>query len=313
MAAYGNRTSNTISEILRNSNIFAEEMHQGSNLGGQNSIDLSASGINSDKIAQIIKMIVLATKKPYQILDSTGAEIFSILPSGNIKIGTVEITASVAEINHLIGASSGIQDQINAIDQDHATPIATHKALASDHHAKYTTAEAEAVITAELVNGQLIDNAIDVLLQAQRVLPLSVNPGGGAIHSDVGSLPHIAGLYMPASDINCFVNYIFRLPDGFSSSVTVHFIVMWSTSSTVAYYMNSGYENWDYGEVMSQATPPNSATQNFIKPPATVDYKVMELTRAITSITKEFLTVSLRANSSNTSYIHILGAYLTET
>jgi cytoskeletal protein CcmA (bactofilin family) len=44
------------------------------------------------------------------------------------------------------------------------TDISVHVGNASAHHAKYTTAEAEAVITAELVNGQSIDNAIDALI-----------------------------------------------------------------------------------------------------------------------------------------------------
>lgn len=35
---------------------------------------------------------------------------------------------------------------------------------ADDHHTKYTDAEVEAIITAELVNGQSIDNAIDALI-----------------------------------------------------------------------------------------------------------------------------------------------------
>jgi len=47
----------------------------------------------------------------------------------------------------------------NANIQSHvASPVS------DAHHAKYTTAETEAVITAELVDGQSIDNAIDALL-----------------------------------------------------------------------------------------------------------------------------------------------------
>ena len=42
--------------------------------------------------------------------------------------------------------------------------VLTHKNIAAAHHAKYTDAEVEAIITAELVNGQSIDNGIDSLI-----------------------------------------------------------------------------------------------------------------------------------------------------
>lgn len=44
------------------------------------------------------------------------------------------------------------------------TKIATHAGIVDAHHVKYTDAEVEAIINAEIVNGQSIDNAIDALI-----------------------------------------------------------------------------------------------------------------------------------------------------
>ncbi len=57
------------------------------------------------------------------------------------------LLATTAELNHMQNASSEIQAQLNAIDQDHATPIGVHKAIAGDHHAKYASGDLETDLT----------------------------------------------------------------------------------------------------------------------------------------------------------------------
>ena len=64
--------------------------------------------------------------------------------------------------------------------------ISVHAANASAHHTRYTTAEAEAVIDAEIVNGQSIDNAIDALISTHNAADTHVAHSGVSISPGTG-------------------------------------------------------------------------------------------------------------------------------
>jgi hypothetical protein len=100
--------------------------------------------------------------------------------------------------------------------------------LASAHHAKYTDAEVEAIITAELVNGQSIDNAIDALIATHATIATAhhtktaiephathwqVGDGGAAY---LGNL--MSAVSLPASDSNCYFRCKIRLPSDWDGS-----------------------------------------------------------------------------------------------
>lgn len=254
----------TLSRALQNNPIAAEELHLGSDLGGQISIDLDSIGV--DKVGLIIKMVAAATKKGVQVIDDSDVEVFSVLPSGKIRIGNAEVTPTVAELNVLSGIAGGltaaelsILDGVTGVtaaelsyigdvtgllqaqidlkaattyvdgkDHDHASPIAVHKALASDHHTKYALTEdltsgeitqiklinantisevqwgylgatnqslttaalttlIESIITAEVVEGQSIDNAIDTLI--------ATHTNVVDAHQDIKQGFHLGGIF----------------------------------------------------------------------------------------------------------------------
>ncbi len=102
-------------------------------------------------------------------LETIGATTLSALQWGYLGAMDQGVTTALLTtlIESIITAKIvGGQSIDNAID----SLIATHKAIAGDHHAKYTTAEVETVITAELVNGQSIDLAIDSLIATHKGL-----------------------------------------------------------------------------------------------------------------------------------------------
>jgi hypothetical protein len=92
----------------------------------------------------------------------------SIAGSPTAALGATTVTGNIAVSGTVDGVDIAAEPaRITAeIDAD----IATHEAAADPHAGyllnaeKYTDAEVEAVITAELVNGQSIDNAIDALI-----------------------------------------------------------------------------------------------------------------------------------------------------
>jgi len=86
MAAYGNKISVTISDILQNGNIFPEEMHLGSDLGGQVSIDMSDTGID-DETKPVIKFIQGNLNEGTQYWKRTLAAVD--LPSGIRDLATI--------------------------------------------------------------------------------------------------------------------------------------------------------------------------------------------------------------------------------
>jgi len=82
--------------------------------------------------------------------------------------------AAHAAINHdgLLGLGDNDHPQyalvtyVDGLDHDHATPIATHTAIVSAHHVKYTDAEAAAKILADddyvKITGDIITGTLQV-------------------------------------------------------------------------------------------------------------------------------------------------------
>ena len=77
-------------------------------------------------------------------------------------------TSLVVTGSSSVGGAIKTHDALLGILGDGSTHLSTDQV--DDIHAKYTTAEAEAVITAELVNGQSIDLAIDALIATHKAL-----------------------------------------------------------------------------------------------------------------------------------------------
>jgi len=75
---FGNPAGSGLSAALATDNIADETIHFGSDLGGQFSIDLSASGINSDIAALIIKLLAAATESPIKIENADNQLLFEV-------------------------------------------------------------------------------------------------------------------------------------------------------------------------------------------------------------------------------------------
>lgn len=87
-------------------------------------------------------------------------------------------TAATASVGcHGVFAPYSIIDS-NFVNLTANNAIAAHAGDASAHHTKYTDGAAELVITAELVNGQSIDNAIDSLIGTHAAVNTNVHGAG---------------------------------------------------------------------------------------------------------------------------------------
>lgn len=165
-----------------------------------------------------------------------------------------------------------------------------------DDHAKYTAAEAVSANFAVL-----------------KLHPVSRWAGDGALlHTNISSASSfLGGDALIASDDDNRMSYLFILPAGFSSSVTIHIIWTGNTDNNITYQGKTGYDNYDVGDAISTSEPPNSANMDFVND--TTDWKLFENTRALTSISKELLLVHVGSRASNGSYIVIKSVYIVET
>lgn len=111
----------------------------------------------------------------------TGDKTFSGLVdlTGTFKIDGAEVTASAAEINHLVGVTSGVQGQIDAVTDDVAN-LVTLSGVATD------ATDLGAFTGATITDGKNVKEALQELETA-------LEDGSGQVTADSGTAEYVGG------------------------------------------------------------------------------------------------------------------------
>jgi hypothetical protein len=101
---------------------------------------------------------------------------------GNVTIGgTVDVTGNITVSGTVDGVDIAARDHAKYTDGEAVTAMGAKGDANALNHDKWTTADTEGVITAEIVNGQSIDNAIDALIATHT----AVEAAHGMEHDDL--------------------------------------------------------------------------------------------------------------------------------
>lgn len=204
-------TDGVLEALNTNDWTVGDELYIDTTAGSLTNTRPVASGVEVQKVAQVIRkhislgtLVIFGAGRSNDIPNDIAASAINSGTLADARIAESSVTQHEAAISH---------DNIAGVSaNDHHTPTIAgdlnHNDLANidagdiNHltdaqvaalHATYTDAEVEAIIIAELVNGQSIDNAIDALILTHKNIATAHQdaPALIGIHAAVANVHHV--------------------------------------------------------------------------------------------------------------------------